>query len=201
MKKLFVLIISALLVFTLSACNKNNSKSNTVSVAELATKENAMLTTTSDKSFVFDFNVDSEYKDVSVWIEKYESGKLVDDKISHITSQIEENGSIIFALPKTNESTKQLTFNIGISSNSSTDSISGFDSNSNGLDKMSSVWGNIQEGNTSIEGETVLASICYSNDKSGMSSLSSDFYKDVDGHMNALKKYDVVYLLKAEFIR
>ncbi|WHY84044.1 hypothetical protein QNH39_15285 [Neobacillus novalis] len=183
MKKLSIIIISALLAFTLSACNNNNSKSNTVSIAELTKREISILSTTSDKSFVFDFNVDSDYKEVSLWIEKYESGKLVDGKISNITSQIEQNGSIIFAIAKPNESTKQLTFNIGINSNGSAGgSISGFDSNSNGLDKMSSVWGNIPEGNTSIEGETVLAYICYSNDKSSMSSLSSDFFKDVDGH-------------------
>ncbi|QUW23614.1 hypothetical protein JSQ81_08980 [Sporosarcina sp. Marseille-Q4063] len=80
MKRFFIIV--ALLVFVLSACVTNNAKSNTISAVGLTERENAILSTTSDISFVFDFNTDSEYKEVSVWIEKYELGKLVDDKIS-----------------------------------------------------------------------------------------------------------------------
>jgi len=196
MKRLFIIL--ALLVFVLSACVNNNAKSNTISAVELTERESAILSTTSDKSFVFDFNIDSAYKEVSVWIEKYELGKLVDDKISSISTPVEENGSIIFATSKADGSRKQHTFNIGISGNGSLGSISNFETNSDDLDAMASVWGNLQEENNSIEGELVLASICYSSDGS-MSSLTSDFYKDVDGHMSELEDYDVVYLLKAEF--
>ena len=196
MKRLFIIV--ALLVFVLSACVNNNAKSNTISAVELTERENAILSTTSDNSFVFDFNIDSEYKEVSVWIEKYELGKLVDDEISSLTTQVEENGSIIFATSKADGSRKQHTFNIGISGNDSMSSISNIETNLDDLDAMSSVWDNLQEENNSIEGEVVLASICYSSDGS-MSSLTTDFYKDVDGHMNELEDYDVVYLLKAEF--
>ncbi|MGN7387905.1 hypothetical protein [Sporosarcina sp. SAFN-015] len=192
-----LLIMAALLVFVLSACVTNNAKSNTISAVELTERENAILSTTSDNSFVFDFNVDSEYEEVSVWIEKYELGKLVNNRISSITSQVEENGSVIFATSKA-VGRKQYTFNIGISSNNSIGSTSRIETNSDDLDAMSSVWGNIQGENNSIEGEVVLASICYSTD-GHMSSLTTDFYQDVDGHMNELEKYDVVYLLKAEF--
>ena len=122
---------------------------------------------------------------------------MVNDRISSITSQVEENGSIIFATSKAVGSPKQYTFNIGISSNNSIGSKVPR-TNSDDLDAMSSVWGNIQGENNSIEGELVLASICYSSD-GHMSSLTTDFYQDVDGHMNELENYDVVYLLKAEF--
>ena len=196
MKRLFIIV--ALLVFVLSACVNNNTKSNTISAVELTERENAILSTTSDISFVFDFNIDSAYKEVSVWIEKYELGKLVDDKISSLTTQVEENGSIIFATSKADGSRKQHTFNIGISGNDSMSSISHIETNLDDLDAMSIVWGNLQEENNSIEGEVLLASICYSSDGS-MSSLTTDFYKDADGHMNELEDYDVVYLLRAEF--
>src|SRR5690606_39433978 len=172
MKRVFTILILTQLILILSACENNNSKLNTISAVELTERENAILATTSGKSFVFTFNIDNEYKEASVWIEKYESGKLVDDKLSQITSEVMGNGSIIFATSNTDDSQNQLTFNIGISSNNSIGSISGFDANSNGLDNMSSVWGNFQEVNTSIEGEVVLASICYSTSESGMSSLS-----------------------------
>lgn len=51
-----------------------------------------------------------------------------------------------------------------------------------------------------IEGEMVLGSICYSNGTQ-IDTLNSDFYQDVDGHINELEKYDVVYLLKADFMK
>ena len=201
MKRLFETLIIVLLTFTLSACSNSNSNSNTISTVELTERENTILTTTSDKSFIYDFKIEGEYKEVSVWIEKYEAGELVDDRLSEITTQIRENGSIIFTNPKTNEKEKQHTFNIGIGSNGGTASISGYDTNSNDLDNMASVWGSFSEEITLNQGELVLANICYSNDENGMSSLTTDFYEDPEGNMNKLIEYDVAYLLKAEFIK
>jgi hypothetical protein len=118
MKSFFKLISTAMLVFTLGACsNEAVSKSNTVSVDKLSEKENAILSTTLDRSFVFDFNIDNENKEVRVWIEKYESGVLVEDKISDLTSMVKKTGYIIFTTSKKVESQKHDTFNIGISSN------------------------------------------------------------------------------------
>ncbi|MCM3711113.1 hypothetical protein [Sporosarcina luteola] len=194
MKRLIIIV--ALLVVVLSACATNDANSNTISAVELTERENAILSTTSDYSFVFDFNVESEYEEVTVWIEKYELGKLVNDRMSSITSQVEEKGSIIFTSSKAVGSPKQSTFNIGISSNSSIGSSTR--TNTDDLDAMSSVWGNIQGESNSVEGVLVLASICYSSD-GHMSSLNPGFYKNVDDHMNKLEEYEVVYLLKAEF--
>ncbi len=196
MKNFFIVALS---VFVLSACANNESHSNTISSVELTERESAILTITSDMSFVFDFNIDDEYKELSVWVEKYEFGKLVEDKISSILTPVEESGSIIIGTSKWNGSRNQKTFNIGISANGDTSSISSFDEDIAGLDKMSSVWGDFQEKNKPIEGEVLLASICYSSGESGMSSLRNDFYKDAEGHMSELEEYDVVYLLKAEF--
>jgi hypothetical protein len=196
MKRLFTLV--ALLIFVLSACVNNNAKSNTVSAVELTERENAIISTTSDKSFVFDFNSDSDYKELSVWVEKYESGKLVNDAISSLITDVEGNGSIIFATSKPDENGKQQTFNIGISGNGSIVSVSNLETNSADLNAMSSVWDNLQGKNNSIEGELVLANIGYSSDGS-MSSLTTDFFTDVEGHMDELENYEVSYLLKAEF--
>lgn len=197
MKKLFSIV--ALSVFVLSACVNNDSQSNMISTVELTEREKAILTTTSDKSFVFDFDIDDEYKELAVWVEKYEFGKLVDDKISSIITSVEKRGSIIFATSKADRSRNFQTFNIGITGNDGAGSISSFDEDAADLDKMSSVWGDFPEERKPIEGEIVLAAICYSSDERGMSSLSIDFYKDAEGHMSELEKYDVVYLVKAEF--
>jgi len=196
MKRLFTLV--ALLVFVLGACANNNSKSNTISAVELTEREHAIITTTSDKSFVFEFNTDSDYKEVSVWVEKYESGKLVNDAISSLITDVEENGSIIFATSNPDDSGKKQTFNIGISGNGGISFVSNFETTSDDLDAMGSVSNNLEGKNNSIEGVLLLANIGYSSDGT-MSSLTTDFYEDFEGHMNELEKYDVVYLLKAEF--
>lgn len=193
------MVISALLVFNFSACD--NKKTNTISVGVLTERETAILSTTSDKSFVFDFNIDSEYKKASVWIEKYELGELVNDKLSYMVTQVEGNGSIIFVMSKMIKNQKQRMFNIGISSKDSLSSISGYDQISDDLENKSSVWGSFPGENISLDGQVILASICYSNDRTGISSLSNGFYSNADGQMNELKNYDVVYLLKVEFLK
>ncbi|MBM7610126.1 hypothetical protein JOD29_003405 [Lysinibacillus composti] len=200
MKRTLAILASALLLLIISACDDSNSNSNTISVSELTDRENAILSSSSDKSLVFDFNINKEYKEVTVWIEKYEFGNLVKDKLSELTMQVEGDGSIILTTPKTNYSQNQPIFNTAISSKEGVSTRSAFDPNSDDLDDMSIVWGPFPTENTIIEGEVVLGSICYSNE-GRMNSLTADFYQDVEGHINELEKYDVVYLFKADFIK
>lgn len=95
----------------LSACGGHSKpEENIISAAELSERENAILSTTANQSFVFDFNVDGKYKEASVWVEKYESGKLVNDSISGIKSDIKENGSIIFTTSIHGDDQKQQIF-------------------------------------------------------------------------------------------
>ncbi|MDQ0159406.1 hypothetical protein [Alkalibacillus salilacus] len=201
MKRLFTKLTIIFVLIVLSACNNSDSNSNTISVSETTDRENIILSTTTDKSFVFDFEIDDEYKEVSVWIEKYEAGELVDDRLSNVKTQISESGSIVFSNSKNSNTENQHTFNIGIGSNGSTGSISGYDLNSNDLDNMASVWGSFLEELSVDQDELVLANIGYSNNENGMSSLSKDYYEDPEGNNNELKKYDVAYLLKAKFIK
>lgn len=80
MKKISV-ILMILLVFLLGACdNSSTSESNEIAGADLNEREDTILSTTSDNSFVFDYHIEKEYEEVVVWIEKYASGELVDDK-------------------------------------------------------------------------------------------------------------------------
>lgn len=89
MKRLVVILIM-LFVFSLSACDHsdNDAKSNIISASDLNERENAIISITSDQSFVFDYEIDAEYKEVALWIEKYKSGKLTDDKLGYMTTQL-----------------------------------------------------------------------------------------------------------------
>lgn len=188
-----------LCITPLTACSHSDSDSNTISESDLSQREDAILATTSNQAFVFDFDMDSAYKEASVWIEKYEAGKLVNDKLNQLTTQIEDKGSIIFtASNKRNKENLQM-FNTGISTNGSTASTSFIDQDSPDLEDMSGLWGtSLSEDKTLPEGEIVLANISYS-DEDSISSLSINFYDKPEKLLDELEKHDVSYLLKAEF--
>lgn len=201
MKKLLNITIVTILAFTLSACG-NNVKSNTIVGAELTDREKGILSTTSNQSFVFDFNIEGEYKKVSVWVEKYEFGKLVDEQIGPLTTEVMNNGSIIFTIIETDTIENQTLFNIGIISNG----IGGSMSTSNivstkGTEGRSIVWGNISEEMDVTNEQMVLASIGYSWDEGSMVSFSSEFYREIEHRNIELENHEVVYLLRSKFTK
>ncbi|MGG3891761.1 hypothetical protein [Metabacillus fastidiosus] len=198
MRRVLFFAILTLFVLSLVACNDDNSNSeiNTVSRAELTEREEMILLSTADQSFVFDFNVEDKYKEVAVWVEKYESGNLVGE-VTRISTEVNKMGTIIFSTSNTAEESDQALFNVSINSNSSTATASSPETiikNDFGI-----VSGSNPLGSISIKDKIVLADICYSSSKEEVPTFSTDFYTDMDNHMDELKKYGVAYLLRSEF--
>lgn len=208
MKRLFIILIGAMLTFTLSACWNNDLKSNTIVNTELTVREKAILSTTSNQSFVFDFNIDDEYKEIAVWLEKYEFGKLIEERMGYVTTEVIDNGygSIIFTSIEPNDIDNQTFFKIGINSNRGTDSVTGATTISDvvstkGVDGRLSVQGNII-GEIDITNEQmVLASIGFSWDEDSIVSFSPDLYSDDERRSIGLENYEVAYLLKSTFLK
>ncbi|OLS37127.1 hypothetical protein BTR22_10625 [Alkalihalophilus pseudofirmus] len=199
MKKLITTVLLA--AFVLSACGNNDVPSNTIVNAELTEREKTILSATTDQTFIFDFTTGSEFNELDVWIEKYEFGKLVDEPIGHIRTEIEEKGSIFFTTNQSSVESNEAFFRLGISSNGSTGSSALSDIISNkDSEGMQTVWDTLNEEIDITNDELVLGSICYSWDEAGMSSLSSEFYHDVEGRMHEIEKYEVVYLLRSKFM-
>ncbi|WP_260285227.1 hypothetical protein [Peribacillus aracenensis] len=199
MKKIFLSIILSLTSLSLVACKAGEPKSgNDLSVPELTAREKAILENSSEHSFLIDFNVDDTYKEMSVWVEKYEFGKLVEPEMGRMTTAVSDNGTIIFTNSKTVADQNQSMFNISIQNDAGTDTVTYPET----IGEMeSSVWGSADKLKINSTNKLVLASICYSNGNEGIRSLSTDFYGDSDGYMDELKKYDVVYLLRSEFTK
>ncbi len=199
MKKLFTIIIVTLVAFTLSACG-NSLKSNTIVDADLTDREKAILSTTSNQSFVFDFNIEEKYKKISVWVEKYEFGKLVDEPIGPITTEILNNGSIIFTIIEEDAIETQNLFNIGIISNGTTGKMTTSTIvSTKGTGGRSIVWGKISEEMDITNEQMVLASIGYSWGEGPLVSFSTEFYKDIERRIIELENHEVVYLLRCKF--
>ncbi|PPA70344.1 hypothetical protein [Jeotgalibacillus proteolyticus] len=51
----------------------------------------------------------------------------------------------------------------------------------------------------SLDGERVLASIYFTENKMISQALHTDFSTDVDEYLNELEKYEVAYLIKSDF--
>ncbi|GIN90538.1 hypothetical protein J6TS1_31690 [Siminovitchia terrae] len=199
MKKLFGTLILILLVGSLGACSNNNSNTM-ISAANVNEREETILSTITSESFLFDFN-NTEYKEVAVWVEKYESGKLVDDQLGYMTTQVDKKGSIILATAKASDNEKQQTFHIGVGDQDGTSSASVLDKKPKDADAMSIVYSGLPEEKTLDGGEILLANIAYSNNEFGTSSISNQFYEDPEAHMDELNEYNVVYLFKAKFMK
>lgn len=199
MKRLFGVLIFTLLLGSLGACSSDDSTTvtNTISAADVNDREETILSTSTNESFLFDYH-NTDYDEVMVWVEKYESGELVDDQLGFVTTQASEEGSIIVATA-INDNDGEQTFLIGIGDEGGTSSASILDDNLGDAEHLSKVFGELPEDQILDNGEIVLADMAYINDDFGTSSISNQFYEDPEAHMDELKEYDIVYLFKAEF--
>ncbi|WP_404900565.1 hypothetical protein PV791_06030 [Priestia filamentosa] len=200
MRRVLFFFMLTVLTLSLVACDgegSKNVKANTISSATLTEREEALLSGTADQSFVFDFNAGDQYKEVAVWVEKYESGKLV-KKLTRMSTEIKNTGTIVFSTAKINEENNQTRFSISVHSNEAT--ATGLSSETMKDDDLGMVLGSNPSESISIKDKSiVLASIGYPSGEEGISDLSTDFYSDMGSHMDELKNYDVVYLLRCTF--
>jgi len=187
-------IISIFLLFFIVACNGMNQQ-NIVSSSEITEREDFFLSTTTEQSFVFDFHTDNSYKEVSVWVEKYESGAYVGE-INRITSEIGKEGMLMFTTSKLiEENNNESLFTVSIKSEDG--SATGWSPEM--IDEERAVWGPNPSETIPIKGQMVLASISYVDDKNEMRTFSPDFYDEIDHHKEELKQYQSVYLFRCEF--
>lgn len=192
-RKFYLMMVGV--VFLLAGCIEGSMKTNSVIQAKLTDRESAILSATSKEHFVYDFNVDDSYKNLTVWVEKYEAGKLVGE-VNRVSSEISKEGTIIFANSNTSESIDPTLLSITIHSDRS--SATGWTSEVMNEEELSSIWESYPlEDGISIDDELILASISYSSSETGMRTLSEEFYKD--GKIDELANYEVVYVLKCLF--
>ena len=177
----------------MAACK---SSSNLITSVDPGERETALIDMLTNHYFIFDYLTDKEYKEVKVWVENYENGELIDQSIQFSHFEVSEEGSIIFAmLNDTNDN--QLSIHIGTIADGN---ITSFKSQveSPDTESMISVWGTASEEMSLDDGEVVLAYLLYSDAGRGISTPSIEYFEDTNS--DEFKKYDVAYLIKAEFI-
>lgn len=189
----------ALLAWMLAACKQNNNEVEikALSQADLSEREDAILAATADQYMVFDFDMGKERKTLNVWVEKYQFGELVGE-VNWMSAEVEEKGAIVFVKLKRLEESKEAIFSISIGNDGGTGATWGPDALKE--DDFDYAWSNHPSGRT-VDGKIVLGAICYkkTNEGEGFSSLTTRFFEAPDNHMDELKEYDIVYLLRSEF--
>ncbi|ARK21904.1 hypothetical protein CSV69_06925 [Sporosarcina sp. P26b] len=192
-----IMILSCLLV--LSACAATDT--NKLTIPELTDREKQILETATNTAFVFDYTADQTYTDVSLWVEKYEKGKLVAEPISELKTPLpgeSTKGSIIMTVTQTLE--QELLFSASVSDAKGSASVSNQEELEELKDMASLFNTNPQEG-LPLSDNMLLAGLIYTSTTAGSptSALSSDFYEQKDDYLDELKEYDVVYILRASF--
>ena len=190
--RLTALTLFAILILTLTACS--GKKMNTIQVADLSEREEAILSTFANDQMIFDFRLRDEFKGLSIWVEKYESGQKTEERFIDFTAQVEQEGTIIFGISSVEGNR---VVHVAGQSEERTSSVTVPELDTNDLEKMARMSGPFT-GDSDWDGkERVLGDICYSAGPR-MQGLSTDFYDDPASHVDELKQYEVAYLLKAE---
>ena len=194
-KKVFGMILFIILVTTLTACNQQ--KSDYISQKDLTDREESILTILTEEAEIFEFK-QSTYKEAKLFVEKYEFGKLVDDSLGSISTDIDENGYIIFARAKS--ASNMQNFHIGIEDDNGSGSSVFIDELVKTDDYSGVMFGRMPD-EKAIAEEMVLAALLYSDADSGegVSSLTTTFFENPDEYMNELNDFAVTYLVKVSF--
>lgn len=211
MKKLVSIIITLLgimiLLFLFSACTDEASSSpgkSTISETELTEREDFMLSSLTEHSFVYDFTLDGGIEEITVFVEKYEFGERQDYPVSSLSMAVlESEGSLLFSVARKDYEAEERSLTIGIQSGGEWSSGMTSDSFSSDNDAvMGTLWVSAASDGTNLtvtEGEVLLAAIIYGDGEEGISTLTQDFYEDADANLAEIEDYEAVYLLKAVF--
>ncbi|REB07439.1 hypothetical protein DVB69_11470 [Sporosarcina sp. BI001-red] len=195
-KQLFFLLT---LIVVLSGCSGVLDKRNTLSVSDLTDREQGLLSIYSDNMFVYDYHVDKDFKEVTIWVEKYEAGKFMDEPVSSIITPVEAEGTIMFSMQRPLVEYDKNVLNLAVTRKDGSGSVQNIDEQPVGFQEMASTSSSFPGELRPLEEENVLATICFSKESNGMSSMTSEFYEDPEGSIEKLGQYDLVYVLKIQF--
>lgn len=138
MKKQLMVLFTLLVI--LAGCSENRGKTNTISVSDVSDRERAILHMNTDHAFMFDFNVNGEFNEAMVWVEKYEKGILADDLVSSLSAPVDHNGMIVFSIQRPISEFDKTIVNVSISNDEGSSSGQNLDIQPENFDEMSSTY-------------------------------------------------------------
>jgi len=192
----FVIVISSFLVIS---CNKditqeNSMNENKIYPRELTPSEKDLLSLIgfNDTIEIYDFETDGTYKSISIWLEVYKEGELLENRGKMLSSFNSEKGSIAVKVNK-NET---YDWRISVKSEGQISSVA-FESDDAFLkDKSFSIASSYME-KIAIDNEKQVILKIFLFDSDGSTAVYG--LQQYEEKPELLKEYDYVYLLKGEF--
>ncbi len=184
------------LILLLCGCSEIKGNTNTISVSDVTDREQAILHMNTNHAFMFDYNVSDEYKKATVWVEKYEAGKLADHPVSSITTSVKTDGTILFSIQKPIQEFNKTILNLSVGNKDGSGSGLNVDEQPDEFNKMGALSSTFTGDAKSVEDEIILATICYSKGNE-IGTITSEFYDEPEAHLDELADYDLVYVLKS----
>ncbi|MBB6514430.1 hypothetical protein GGQ92_003281 [Gracilibacillus halotolerans] len=172
-----------------------SSQSNTIAVAELSEREEAIISMTTDKVFVYEFQTEDGYEKLDIWIDKYESGKLIEDNGTQFGAFISEEGTIILTIVE-NADTNQNEIQIGILDEKGSVGSTFYDPVEIDFGSSFNGWGPMQDLQQIHDEEIFLGSVVYTN---GESIRTPNIAPSNENFSDELAEYELVYIIKAKF--
>lgn|GEM_PF-2038276 len=198
MKKIivFVIVVSS---FLLISCSKditqeNSMNENKIYPRELTTSEKDLLSLIGFNHTIeiYDFETDGTYKSISIWLEVYKDGELLENRGKMLSSFDSEKGSIAVKVNKNDI----YDWRISVKSEGQISSVA-FESADEFLkDRSYSIASSHME-STEIENEKPIILKLFLFDSDGSTSIYG--FQQYEENPELLKEYDYVYLLKGEF--
>ncbi|GAA0311333.1 hypothetical protein GCM10008924_31120 [Gracilibacillus halotolerans] len=150
---------------------------------------------TTDKVFVYEFQTEDGYEKLDIWIDKYESGKLIEDNGTQFGAFISEEGTIILTIVE-NADTNQNEIQIGILDEKGSVGSTFYDPVEIDFGSSFNGWGPMQDLQQIHDEEIFLGSVVYTN---GESIRTPNIAPSNENFSDELAEYELVYIIKAKF--
>ncbi|MCC5890378.1 MAG: hypothetical protein JJU01_07400 [Alkalibacterium sp.] len=212
MKKIVSIIVIVLGIFSLlvlfSACTDESASTAdstlTISEGDLTEREEFLLSSLTEQSFMYDFAIEGGHEGLALYVEKFVYGEQEEYPVgSIIIEEIDESGSLLFAINRPDIESDERSFIFGVESDGNWSTVTSMDRMTIEEDELAATLSEsaASDGNdmTVTEGTVILASIIHANGEKGISTLTHEFYEDVEGNLDEIEAYETVYLLTVEF--
>ena len=194
MKRAILFGLAMGLALVLFGCG---SAIGSVGPVNLTDREKLLLSALSDKSFVFEYSLDTEkYPWMTVWVEEYRNGEKMDDEDVEMSCGAVAGGTLILTMPRTDG---DAVMNAAISqSNPRITRDDLIPDLAESAKSSSCSWGEFPAAQIPESGKVPLVILRY-NGEDRFVVLSDAFYRDYENHIDEIRDDDTVYIIGCTF--
>ena len=193
------LVLYTFLLVLLSACgNREAEETNTIAAADLSEREKTLLhATAGNMLFIYNLSLQSQGV-LDVWVEKYEYGKLQEERIGHVAAAVNKKGQILVALIEVPQS-KQMVVRVTIINEAGYESGEGTitlpDIGAFGYGTLAS-----DEG-TSLKKDMAIGQLIYAGESNFFKTSQENLGNNATEIIKTLKDRPEVYLIRSSFTK